>query len=639
MFAPRVAPPQTKETESSTGKFGPRHSALEGHRPGRDPVKQASFLQRTIGNEATPGLLARRGASLTGVEFRGQDEQETDPTSCMRPGLSWDFSKIPVFPADRAEHPSLPRPSSAGILAAAEGIRQATVENRSAVPPTTADFVAAIAQVRMRHDASADRSTRLLGAEAVAFGNQILFRSGRYEPQSERGRSLIAHELTHVVHQRQTGRYRPQRVVSADVLSVQITRAMAEAMTDEELSQQMNILRSHLQETPGDTAAAENLSVLESLAYDRQGTRSRSSRSKAAPRQPAADEAIARLSATDKLIKAYEYADIGTELRSQLEQRFGPKQLVIMIGAGIGVFIAAQFTPVGWIADIGMVLTAAFIGKILFDAFHHLAGFAAAANATTDGQLHQAGDEFAKAVAGLEIDTVMLILTLLSGGAGGAAGRAASSASAPAGDLALVGADGVIVGTIRAAKAAETATAITTAQAAQLGFKGAVLANAMMSKGAGPQTTSEAAEDLGRTGGGTNPREAATVGTEIEPIEVQDWAAELNSKGFQTYTRRQFTQGKIGGRPLNSMFTDRRAVPDLIAVNEADKTAIVGDVTGNPGSTAAIPGRVGQEEGLHIEKTIEYAKQLKRQLGAGYRVFAQDRHWQTGTLTKLIEVF
>ncbi len=347
---------------------------------------------------------------------------------------------------------------------------------------------------------------------------------------------------------------------------------------------------------------------------------------------------VSAMSTPDKLEKAYEYADIGTALRSQLNQRFGPKQLVIMIAAGIGVFIVAQFTPVGWIADIGMVLTAAFVGKALSDAFHHLAGFAAAADATTDAQLHQAGDEFAAAVAGLEIDTILLVLTLLSGGAGGAAGRAASSASAPAGELALLGADGFVVGTIPAAEAAATTTAITAAQAAQLGLKGAALANAMMSQGAGPQTTSESAEELGRSGGGTSPQEAATVGTEIEPIEVQDWAAELDAEGFQTYPRNQFGQGQIGGRRLSSMFTDARARPDLIAVSEADKTAIVGDVTGNPGSTAKIPGQIGQEEGLHIEKTIEYARQLKRQLGEGYRVFAQDRHWQTGTKTNRIEV-
>jgi hypothetical protein len=53
------------------------------------------------------------------------------------------------------------------------------VENRTAAPPTSADFAAAIAQVRMQHGTSADRSARLLGVEAVAFADQILFRSGR----------------------------------------------------------------------------------------------------------------------------------------------------------------------------------------------------------------------------------------------------------------------------------------------------------------------------------------------------------------------------------------------------------------------------------------------------------------------------
>jgi hypothetical protein len=157
----------------------------------------------------------------------------------------------------------------------------------------------------------------------------------------------------------------------------------------------------------------------------------------------------------------------------------------------------------------------------------------------------------------------------------------------------------------------------------------------------GPKSASEAAEELERAGGGAHPREAATIGTEIEQtIEVQNWTAELAREGYETYPRNRFGQGRIGNRRLSSMFTDQRARPDMIAINEAEKTIIVGDVTANPGTRAAVPGQIGQEEGLHIEKTIEYAKQLKRQLppDSNYRVFAQDRHWQTGTKTKLIEV-
>ena len=214
------------------------------------------------------------------------------------------------------------------------------------------------------------------------------------------------------------------------------------------------------------------------------------------PSQGPAQTSIVSMSGTDKLIAAYERANIGAALRSQLAQRFSAKQLVLMIAAGIGVFIAAQFTPVGWIADIGMVLTAAFVGKALFDAFHHLAGFAAAVDARTDDQLQQAADEFAAAVAGMELDTIFLLLTLLSGGAAGTAGKAAASASAPAEELVLLGANGIRLGTIPAATAAETATAITTAQAAALGLKGTALANAMASTGGGTTGFSRAAPKI-----------------------------------------------------------------------------------------------------------------------------------------------
>lgn len=156
----------------------------------------------------------------------------------------------------------------------------------------------------------------------------------------------------------------------------------------------------------------------------------------------------------------------------------------------------------------------------------------------------------------------------------------------------------------------------------------------------GPQSTNDAIEDLNRTAGAAPAREAATIGTEVELMEVQDWAAELSGKGFDTFPRNSFGKAKIGDHRLSSFFTDQRARPDMIAINESKKTIIVGDVTGNPGARAAIPGHIGQEEGLHIEKTIEYAKQLKRQLpkDADYKVFAQDRHWQTGSKTKLIEI-
>jgi hypothetical protein len=84
-----------------------------GHRLGHDPVEQALFLQRTIGNQATLRLLARRDSSLAGngrsSELEKTIEQNTTARGAPR-GVSWDFSKIPLFPPERASgaQPSFP---------------------------------------------------------------------------------------------------------------------------------------------------------------------------------------------------------------------------------------------------------------------------------------------------------------------------------------------------------------------------------------------------------------------------------------------------------------------------------------------------------------------------------------------------
>jgi hypothetical protein len=168
-----------------------------------------------------------------------------------------------------------------------KAVWQATAENGAPALPSQAAFSIAIASANMRDDASADRSAQLLGADAVTFGNQVLFRSGRYAPNTRPGRELIAHELVHVAYQSQTGRRYPQRSVAGDVLSVQFTQAMAEAMTNDELDQQSQLLRAHLQVVPGDVGAAENLHVLETVLQVRQGT-ARESTPPATPAPPGA---------------------------------------------------------------------------------------------------------------------------------------------------------------------------------------------------------------------------------------------------------------------------------------------------------------------------------------------------------------
>jgi hypothetical protein len=55
--------------------------------------------------------------------------------------------------------------------------------------------------VRVHTDEEAARSARSVGALAYTVGHHIVFDSGRYEPRTEIGHQLLAHELAHVVQQ------------------------------------------------------------------------------------------------------------------------------------------------------------------------------------------------------------------------------------------------------------------------------------------------------------------------------------------------------------------------------------------------------------------------------------------------------
>lgn len=56
-------------------------------------------------------------------------------------------------------------------------------------------------RVRVHVGGAAEQSTRELNATAYTVGNDVVFGSGRFAPQTNAGQRLLAHELTHVVQQ------------------------------------------------------------------------------------------------------------------------------------------------------------------------------------------------------------------------------------------------------------------------------------------------------------------------------------------------------------------------------------------------------------------------------------------------------
>jgi len=59
--------------------------------------------------------------------------------------------------------------------------------------------------VRVHTDAQANESAKSLGATAYTTGNDVVFAAGKYEPGTGEGQQRIAHELAHVIQQRQSG--------------------------------------------------------------------------------------------------------------------------------------------------------------------------------------------------------------------------------------------------------------------------------------------------------------------------------------------------------------------------------------------------------------------------------------------------
>jgi hypothetical protein len=63
--------------------------------------------------------------------------------------------------------------------------------------------------VNVHTSSQADDLNQRLGARAFTTGQDIFFRQGEYAPNSDGGKELLAHELTHVVQQRKGGDLEP----------------------------------------------------------------------------------------------------------------------------------------------------------------------------------------------------------------------------------------------------------------------------------------------------------------------------------------------------------------------------------------------------------------------------------------------
>ncbi len=86
-----------------------------------------------------------------------------------------------------------------------------------------------LGDVRIHTEASASRSTEALAARAYTVGRDVVLRHGEYAANTTEGRRLLAHELAHVLQQRQTSRLIPgaSQSIRAGALTTRVQRQAA----------------------------------------------------------------------------------------------------------------------------------------------------------------------------------------------------------------------------------------------------------------------------------------------------------------------------------------------------------------------------------------------------------------------------
>ncbi|MBK0375681.1 DUF4157 domain-containing protein [Streptomyces sp. RB110-1] len=156
------------------------HHVFRAAAAGRAEVVGAAgmgLLQRTVGNSALGAMVQRS---------RSRSEAEAEETAAEAAG------------ADHAARPAEERRSPVHDVISSGGSPLDTDTRTDMESRMGADF----SDVRVHHDTAAHESAKGVGAHAYTVGNNVVFQRDAYDPSSPQGRTTLAHELTHVIQQR-----------------------------------------------------------------------------------------------------------------------------------------------------------------------------------------------------------------------------------------------------------------------------------------------------------------------------------------------------------------------------------------------------------------------------------------------------
>lgn len=167
----------------------------------READRIADTVMRMPGPATSSGDDAPAASATTQSVLRARRAVETDATVGTRrvspPGT---LAISRVFDGERE---AIGRMGAPGRLRARIGARRGrgkplAESARSFLEPR---FGRELGHLRIHADSEADSLSRSLKARAFTVGRDIFFREGEYRPATERGRRLLAHEVTHTLQQ------------------------------------------------------------------------------------------------------------------------------------------------------------------------------------------------------------------------------------------------------------------------------------------------------------------------------------------------------------------------------------------------------------------------------------------------------
>lgn len=182
----------------------PRRKAEEAQKAPEQPQKAANEVQKAANEVQKAGDDIQKAPE--GVQMEKEDEEypvtEEDEKEGAKVFLGGGDEKAQKKDEEGQEDKSKAHEASKEF----EKELQEAKSGGMPLPTATKEFMEGrfgvdFSRVRVHTDKQSDRLNKQIGAKAFAIGNHVFFSSGRFQPESDEGKFLLAHELTHVVQQ------------------------------------------------------------------------------------------------------------------------------------------------------------------------------------------------------------------------------------------------------------------------------------------------------------------------------------------------------------------------------------------------------------------------------------------------------